>query len=282
MDRIETYVFIDLETTGLPKHESNQTRITELSMVAVSRDHVMKATPEELPRVLNKFTKCFNPERPINPKSAEITGLSNDLLKNETTFNQKVCNAINSYLDLFQKPVCLVAHNGHGFDFPILKNHFEKLNNCSMPIDILCADSIYAFYDLEKEDESGNRQSSSEEGSSGKRVLDTENEPKPKRQAVENTQNQLDDKTPQSGTVNTPPERRRQIVRNIFYGNDKKPDKSYKLEDIYERVSGRAAKDAHRAEGDCVMAMEIAIRLGQRFVDWVANNQSPFAEVRAM
>ncbi|CAH0596851.1 unnamed protein product [Chrysodeixis includens] len=311
MKRIETYVFLDLETTGFPSQELNKTKITELSMVSISRQQ-MEGTAGTFPQLLSKFTKCFNPERPVAPGSADITGLCNFLLENETTFNENVCNTINSYLDLFQKPVCLLAHNGHGFDFPILKKHFEKLN-CSLSSDVLCADSLYAFYDILRKDGSVNEQSCNTEGSSRKRVLDTENEssndgPDSKQMAIENTLNALDDdnplagltqeflendvkpltmqeqneRTPQKRTNNPPPVKRKNIVRKIFYENHKKPDKSYQLEAVYERVLGRPAKDAHRAESDCVMAVEIAIRLGQRFVDWVAENQVPFAEVKAM
>ncbi|XP_026727531.1 uncharacterized protein LOC113493735 [Trichoplusia ni] len=312
MARIETYVFIDLETSGLPYKELNKTKITELSMVAISRKQVLETNPGSMPRVISKFTKCFNPRRMIDPDSTEVTGLCNDLLENETAFNLNVCNIINSYLELFQKPVCLIAQNGHTFDFPILKNHFELLN-CALPDDILCADSLNAFYDLEKE-ESANRHRYNGELASRKRVLDTDNEPSNeatsvpnyKRKGLDNTHNvdnvktsltkdyvendanttqsmqEQNEKTPQRRTTNQPLERKKKVVRKLFFENDKRPDKSYKLQYIYERVLRRPPPEAHMAENDCVMAMEIAIGLGQRFVDWVADNHMPFAEVKAM
>ncbi|XP_026727533.1 uncharacterized protein LOC113493737 [Trichoplusia ni] len=295
MVQIETYVFIDLETTGLPNLQNNETKITELSMVAVSRTALLSATRLALPRVINKFTKCLNPQRQIDQVSSKITGLTNDLLENETAFNLNVFNTINSYLELFQKPVCLIAQNGHTFDFPILKYHFELLN-CALPKDILCADSLYAFYDLGK-DEPAFLPISNRELASRKRPHDTVNDSSKegtsginhKRKFIENVQN-LDNQSNAPHSVQeqneqipnraaNPP---RRIVRSIFYENDPKPNMRFRLEDIYIRVLGVAAPEAHMAENDCTMAIQIANDYGQRFVDWVADNQMPFAEVKAM
>ncbi|XP_026727532.1 uncharacterized protein LOC113493736 [Trichoplusia ni] len=300
MARVETYVFLDLETTGLPKYELNKSRITELSMVAVSRDHVVETRPGALPRVISKFTKCFNPQRMIYPIGAEFTGLCNDLLENETAFNKNVFNTINNYLELFRKPICLIAENGHNCDFPILKNHFVKLN-CTLPDDVLCADSLYAFYDILKIHESVNRQISDR-----KVLIRSCNEASISGLAIDKTQNHLDDlagltqeflddelkipcsmqeqneKTPQKKKITKLQERKRKVTRRCFFGDDEKPEKRYKLHCIYERVLRRPAPTAHRAENDSVMTMEIAIALGQRFVDWVDDNHTPFADVKPM
>ncbi|XP_037965427.2 uncharacterized protein LOC119691652 [Plutella xylostella] len=147
MTPIATYVFMDLETTGIPKFENNKTRITELSMIAVKRRHVLDTRAGASPRVQHKLTLCLNPRRMVHPQCSEVTGLCNDLLEHETTFNMKVYTMITTFLDLLTKPVCLIAQNGHGFDFPILKKHFEVLN-VSLPDDVLCADSYHAFYDI--------------------------------------------------------------------------------------------------------------------------------------
>lgn len=46
-----------------------------------------------------------------------------------------------------EKPICLVAHNGNRFDYPILRTEIHKTGE-SLPDDILCIDSLEAFKDL--------------------------------------------------------------------------------------------------------------------------------------
>lgn len=70
--KINTFVFFDTETTGLPEYEFNRTRITELTMIAAGRDHLMECDKTVLPRVLHKLTLCINPRKLIT--STEITG----------------------------------------------------------------------------------------------------------------------------------------------------------------------------------------------------------------
>jgi DNA polymerase III epsilon subunit-like protein len=72
---IRTYVFFDLESTGLPEYEFFKTKISEIALVACSKDHLLKCQYSEVPRVLHKQTLCFNPQKRITDKSEEITGM---------------------------------------------------------------------------------------------------------------------------------------------------------------------------------------------------------------
>lgn len=148
MRPVATYVFVDLECSSLPSEDNNRTKITELSLVAVKRDHVLGTRPGATPRVQHKLTLCINPRKFIQPSATEVTGLCNELLEHEPAFDMQVFNTINTFLNLLTKPVCLISQNGHNFDFPILKNHFVKLQ-AKLSKDILCADSLHAFYDIE-------------------------------------------------------------------------------------------------------------------------------------
>ena len=47
-------------------------------------------------------------------------------------------------------PVCLVAHNGHQFDFPLLKSEMQRLGK-DLPEGLLCADSLEAFKAIDEE-----------------------------------------------------------------------------------------------------------------------------------
>lgn len=62
---------MDLETTGLPSYQAYKTKITEISLVAVSVAHLKSS---DIPRVLNKLSLCFYPRKFINPTTASISG----------------------------------------------------------------------------------------------------------------------------------------------------------------------------------------------------------------
>lgn len=150
MAAIETYVFVDLETTGLPEYENNMTRITEMCLLAVKRRHVVDAS-QETPRVQHKLKLCFNPGWQISERASELSGLTNNLLENEPAFKMATFTLINTFLERLTKPICLIAHNGHNFDFPILKNHLLRLG-VSLSEDLRYADSMYGFYDIDMKD----------------------------------------------------------------------------------------------------------------------------------
>lgn len=73
MVELKSFVFFDLETTGLPEYEHFRTKITELSMVACAREHLLEASTEP-PRVTHKLSLCFNPHRMITLGSSQATG----------------------------------------------------------------------------------------------------------------------------------------------------------------------------------------------------------------
>jgi DNA polymerase III alpha subunit (gram-positive type) len=138
---IKTFAFLDLETTGLPTHESNLTRITELCIVACSTQHFKIHCQ---PRVVHKLSMCFNPCRNISKISAQITGLTDELLKDESEFSENSGNVLVHFLQQLPQPVCLVAHNGNNFDYPILKAHLMSVNKY-LPDTIMCCDSLKIF-----------------------------------------------------------------------------------------------------------------------------------------
>ncbi|CAK1543346.1 unnamed protein product [Leptosia nina] len=146
MAKIETYVFFDIETTGLPQLELCRTKITELSFVAVSREDLV--TSETLP-LMNKLSLLFNPERKIQPKVTAITGLSITTLKNQPIFKNRI-QIINSFLTSLPKPVCLIAHNGNRFDFKILQAEYCDVGE-HLPNDLLCLDSLTGFRKIIKD-----------------------------------------------------------------------------------------------------------------------------------
>ena len=92
MTAIKTFVYFDLEATGLKS--SGRPRISEISFVAVNSEHVeelnlkiqnhlRKRNNQDyvfqleslLPRVLNKITLCVYPMATIMPEVSDITAL---------------------------------------------------------------------------------------------------------------------------------------------------------------------------------------------------------------
>ncbi|XP_053665418.1 uncharacterized protein LOC128714569 [Anopheles marshallii] len=147
MVEIKSFVFFDLETTGIPQLEHFRTKITELSMVACTRGHLLESSTE-IPRVTHKLSLCFNPLRMITLGSSQATGLYNDLLEKESQFDGNAGEMIRLYLERLQKPACLVAHNGNRFDFILLKQHLLRIG-VSLPVDLYCVDSLPAFREIE-------------------------------------------------------------------------------------------------------------------------------------
>lgn len=127
---IKTIAFFDLETSGLPQYEFNRTKITELSLIACSVEHIRRSSPSDgvrVPRVLHKLSLCVNPFRMIDPESTRITGLDNFALEHEHTFDANAGALLVHFVRQLQAPVCLLAHNGDGFDFPLLRKELDRV-----------------------------------------------------------------------------------------------------------------------------------------------------------
>ncbi|XP_063542624.1 three-prime repair exonuclease 1-like [Cydia strobilella] len=268
MAPIATYVFFDLETTGLPSEEFNKTKITELCMVAVKREHVLDTPPGHVPRVLHKLTRCFNPGKRISERSSDLTGLDNFLLEHESYFDITIFDMINNFLKTLTKPVCLVTHNGRNFDFPILKRQLDMLN-VKFSDDILCADSLDAFSDI------------LEEKKAEITVLDAEKDEVDL--AADNclSMQSVNETTPRQKLILKRPHNAGKAKQRLPFSEKRLKD-SYKLSGIYERVVGRTAVEAHRAETDCMLSLEIAAVLSKEFASWVDTHHRQFSEVSPM
>ncbi|GFQ77453.1 three-prime repair exonuclease 1 [Trichonephila clavata] len=144
---ISSLVFFDLETTGLAYEiGKSNVQITEVSMVAISRKEFEQSTYDDLKdiRIIQKLCFCIRPRSSISPSATAITGLNNVNLIDQPLFEQKTAELINSFLSHLPKPVCLLAHNGENFDFPILKAEFTRLS-ASLSSDIFIADTLKVF-----------------------------------------------------------------------------------------------------------------------------------------
>jgi len=163
MVAVKTLVYFDLEATGLKS--SGKPRITELCLVAVNisditelnkkivehieNKSVAKKNKVEhlVPRVMNKLTLCVYPMATILPTASHITGLDNYNLSGQATFDKNTGDLLNSFLARLPPPVCLVAHNGDMYDYPLLKAELNKAV-CELGPSILCADSYVGIKEI--------------------------------------------------------------------------------------------------------------------------------------
>jgi DNA polymerase III epsilon subunit-like protein len=169
MKEIKTLVYFDLEATGLKN--SGRPRITEISLIAVNiqdllelhmkimqllgngKEEDSKLNLESLlPRIVNKLTLCVYPMANIVPTVSDITGLDNYMLSDYSSFDINIGNLLNSFLVNLPSPVCLVAHNGDLYDFPLLKAELQNAGTSLNP-SILCADSYAGIKDIYKKKE---------------------------------------------------------------------------------------------------------------------------------
>ena len=161
MSKIKTLVYFDIEATGLKS--SGRPRISELTLVAVNIEDFLEVSSQMkhhfpectnriesmLPRVMNKLTVCVYPMSTIRPEVSEITGLDNYNLSGQSTFDRGTGELINNFLAHLPSPLCLVAHNGDLYDFPLLKAELEKAE-ITLLSNTLCADSYVGIREIFK------------------------------------------------------------------------------------------------------------------------------------
>ncbi|XP_077990823.1 LOW QUALITY PROTEIN: three-prime repair exonuclease 1-like [Glandiceps talaboti] len=142
----QTFVFIDLEATGLPGLDGSLPDITELCMVAISRSSISGNTVRGiLPRVRDKLSLCLTPDKELSEHAERMTGLSRSLLQKQgkKPMDSDVDGALRCFLQRQVRPICIVSHAGDRFDFPVLKNELQKVN--STLEDVYTIDSLKFF-----------------------------------------------------------------------------------------------------------------------------------------
>ncbi|XP_053687674.1 DNA polymerase III PolC-type [Sabethes cyaneus] len=318
MSKLSSFVFFDLETTGLPGIKCP--KVTEIALYACSKNHLLDSheNGKKLPRILHKQTICLNPRRVIDPKASETTGLFNDMLEQEAPFDEKTGQLIVLFLERLQRPACLVAHNGNRFDFVILKKELDGLN-IKLPDDIYCVDSFPLFKHLEKIKEQNEKVAEENE------LAELEFSAVSAMQELESSQDalaqmqKLNEMTPQKSKVQvnfkkalrsylevTPtqdpesskniaeranrPRSKRQLFANSEVlknpsledespsGSTKSVRKKYRLCDIYERIFKEQPKQSHYAECDVHTLIKCAIAEGEAFVAYAEEHCVKFVD----
>ena len=156
MLRFQTFVFFDLEATGLPS-VTHPPRITELCFKALDIKHFSALKPllleckdsknfeDILPRVANTLNLCFNPGVMVPEIVTNITGLSNDLLENQSRFKPESVNLMKTFLENLPQPIFLVAHNGLKYDYPLMKAELVNIGLQNLTDNVYIVDSLTAL-----------------------------------------------------------------------------------------------------------------------------------------
>lgn len=101
------YAILDIETTG---GKYNEEGITEIA--------IYKFDGHE---IVDQFISLVNPEKPIQPFVVNLTGISNDMLRNAPKFYEVAKRIVEITSDCI-----IVAHNAV-FDYRILRTEFMRL-----------------------------------------------------------------------------------------------------------------------------------------------------------
>lgn len=104
----DSFVVFDIETTGL---QSKKDRITEIGAVKVCKGEI-----------IDTYNTFINPEVPIPTKITELTGITDDMVKNAPTIEEE----LPKFLE-FVGDCIFVAHNAD-FDMGFIKHNAKKLN----------------------------------------------------------------------------------------------------------------------------------------------------------
>jgi three prime repair exonuclease-1 len=334
MRELKTLVYFDLEATGLKS--SGRPRICELTLLAVKtkdvldlnvkmKDYNMKGQYENnvfhqeilLPRIVNKLTLCIYPMATIVPLVSDMTGLDNYNLSGQSKFNKNTGDLINNFLSCLPSPVCLVAHNGNAYDFPLLKAEMENAGTQLNP-EILCADSYIGIRDIfakrayifEEEEtrkkeviqieemkiakieidalaylvKSGAFEEEMAEGISNDIVKNSGNPSSPK-QANEFTPC----KTKDTLASCLKPRKLKQKSydekfksrKKLNFGYPSAPT-SFSLINLHLHLLGYQPHKSHGAEADCLALLKTTAALGYEWMDWVKENSCMFSDCRRM
>ncbi len=116
---MDSFVVFDIETTGFSPLNDG---ITEIGAVKVFEG-----------KIVDKYSTFVNPQKPIPPKVTELTGITDDMVKNERTIDR----VLPEFLE-FCSGSALVAHNA-SFDMSFIR---EKARNNNLEVNHIVVDTL--------------------------------------------------------------------------------------------------------------------------------------------
>lgn len=297
--KVQTLVFIDLESTGLPSFMPKyKVNITEIALVAVERTNFREGL-----RYVHKLTFCVRPRHAIMEDACRITGLDNEQLEGCPTF-EMVAPLMERFLQVLPQPVCLLAYNGNGFDFPLLHAELQRCGVNFGPF--LCCDAMPVIKELLRDpdlleqlelaalekltpdfwkdfdecdmlDDDALRLSPTEVTPTKSRTVPTNAAPQ-KRHAP------LRDLPPDKSARKSLFSVKKSVAGQAPAQNGARngAKQSFTLGSVYKRLFGRPVQSAHNAEADCVALAEICCQLRESVLEYVDANCRSVVQVPPM
>ena len=182
----------------------------------------------------------------------DITGLDNYNLNDQIRFDANTGHLLNNFLARLPSPVCLVAHNGNVYDYPLLKAEMEKAG-IQVGSDILCADSYIGIKAVFQ-----NRT-----GLIG--ATDAEKNQTPTKKLKESKSSKKYDL----------------IHKKLLFSVQTAPH-SLSLINLHEHLIGCKPMRSHGAEADCLALLRTTSALGNDWLDWVEKNCKLFSDCKKM
>lgn len=235
--------------------------------------------------------------------------MDNFLLERENGLDENAVQMILNFIVHLPAPVCLVAHNGWVFDYPIIKKSFNKFN-MKLSSSVLCVDSLRAFMEIDDKRSELETELKTNvipellvktellESSPNSETIDWEsfNETTPKRPTLlpkdaarkrkiindgyedeDGNEEELSSEAKRPHKLHA----RRQLFSGLKCAETKRypPRGQYKLGHLFERIFLQPALDAHRAEGDVIMLTKLMQHYGVDFLAFAEEQAIPFDQV---
>ena len=302
MIEVKTLVYFDLEATGLKS--SGRPRISELSLIAVNVHDVLQMNKEMTENMEHRtIESCVH-------QTSDITGLDNYNLTGQSKFSKSTGDLINNFLSLLPAQVCLVAHNGNAYDFPLVKAELEKAGT-QLKSDVFCIDSYVGIRQLlKKEEDIINVEN---ETVTAVKLAEEHNNAKLELDAISDLINTgvfeiemeegictefplskaKNEETPKSvrhkPDICLSPKKHKKFLgseivtsRKVLNFENLEEPKSFSLINLHRYLLGYSPEQSHGAEADCLSLMKTTAALGDRWTDWVKENCSKFETFKKM
>ena len=231
-------------------------------------------------------------------------------------FDGDTVRLLESFLTRLPGPVCLVAHNGDQYDYPLLLAEILKTGT-SLNCDLLCVDSwigikeIFGIREMKKT-ETEEAKAVEDLIKSGEFDEDFTNEDKQtandmetkfkelenvfKKETIEVKENETTPSRPASGSSSTPAQKNKRphsqtLVDGYFKsrkrlnftpGSSRVKAQSFSLINLHHSLLGAAPPQSHGAEVDCLALIRVTAALGQDWTLWLQNNCRSLSEIQPM
>lgn len=161
---------------------------------------------------------------------------------------------------MLSTPVCLIAHNGNKFDFPLLRREFARIGT-SLPSTVLCSDSLLAF---QAEEKYRNRN----------QIVNTANGNSQIHSHVAQAHLSSNIIPPYGGNVQPNGNSEQRSSDDQGTTPLGKPYLSFRLASIFRRVFNCDMENSHTAESDCIALVRLYHKLHKYLIPYTDEHAS--------